>query len=384
VRRTFLQLTFFIFFTIAHNAFPQVEFQRTVQPFTFPSARLDALGGVHAAIADDFYTTLFANPAGLADVEYQFYKAALSFDAIDIDLVVTMLNPDNQQISGLIPLLTKPFSADINIGTPLAIGRVGNNWGLGFFNVSRVNMAWDPAEIFLITPTVTEEVFVKGGYGFRLIDTDSHWLDIGITTHAHFRMGFIGPKLLITEVKYLLEKIGEFPFETQTGIGFDTGIRWTIGESFIIAAAVNDFFSPSHSTLYRDINGFFNLEKQDAKWIPVLPKGTIGFAWKMKSPFWHRYISDLTIAADFQGLLNNLNTPMRDPLLDISACLELRLLEVLTLRGSWSEMMPGGGFGLNFSFMQFDLSYHGKELGVSPGDVQTWALSIDFIFASKL
>ncbi|MDR0388667.1 MAG: hypothetical protein LBH73_01195, partial [Spirochaetaceae bacterium] len=50
---------------------------QNVDPFTMPNARSAALGGDHAALADDFYG-LFTNPASFVGVKEEFSASELS------------------------------------------------------------------------------------------------------------------------------------------------------------------------------------------------------------------------------------------------------------------------------------------------------------------
>jgi hypothetical protein len=373
----FLYILFFI--VAAHNVGAQMTFPSTVRPYTFPSARATGLGGVHAAIADDFYTTLFFNPAGLATVKHEFSAVTSSFETIDIDLVFKVLGTDDS-LSVLIPLMSKPFEADINIGGPLGLGRVGEKWGLGFFNVTRINLYWTPEDIFTITPTITEEMFAKGGYGLRVFESRRYSLDIGLAASVNYRFGFNGPSIYLNEVKYVLEDMIQWPVESQLGVGFDAGLIFTIDGALFLGAAIYDAYSPTLVTVYRSIDQAQELMMIDNKWIPIQPRASAGFAWKVKSPFLHRYISDLIFSFDFQGLLGNMQKEVRDPILDLSACFEIKLHEVLTLRASLSEMLPGAGLSFDWTFMQIDFSFFGKEQGPSIGSNSTYAISLDCLF----
>jgi hypothetical protein len=54
--------------------------------------------------------------------------------------------------------------------------------------------------------------------------------------------------------------------------------------------------------------------------------------------------------------------------------------EVFTIRAGLREMMPSAGLGLDFTFMNIDVSAYGSELGNSPGQFPAWAAAIDLTF----
>ncbi|GMO46114.1 MAG: hypothetical protein Ta2G_01150 [Termitinemataceae bacterium] len=359
----------------------QVNFPPSVLPFSFNSSRMDALGGIHAGVADDFYTTLFSNPAGLADVERQFSASTLAISLNNIDIAFLFIGEGVEGLMNRIyTVIENSFTQFVNIGGPIAIGKVGNHWGIGFFNTSRISLKWSPENVFMAVPAITEEFLLKGGYGFNLVKTPHHRLDVGILGKVFLRGGFDGPDVFLNEIKHVVDNMTEWPVETQIGFGFDAGIRWTIADHLIIAASFNDFFSPVHVTLYRNKDYFLRLEEMDSKWVPVEPVGSVGFTWKIVGPFMHRYFNEINLSGDFQGLLGNMRPVMRKAILDLSVGLEIRMLEVLTLRGSLSEMLPGGGIGLDFHFMKLDLAVFGRQLGLDVGKINTYGTSIQFLF----
>ncbi|GMO46958.1 MAG: hypothetical protein Ta2B_28770 [Termitinemataceae bacterium] len=380
--RSLLHVIFFVIFLFltSYSIFAQqIIFPNTVQPYNFTSARMDALGGVHAGIADDFYTTLFVNPAGLADVEVQKNYASLGINLNNAELIIKLARGDNM-MPELLDIVSNSFTSYLNLCGPFAIGRVGNNWGIGFFTTSRINLIWRPENVFMIEPILTEELLLKGGYGFRILDSSKYKFDAGLLTKVFIRAGYNGPDVFANEVKNILDKIPEWPIETQMGLGFDAGVRLTIYDSLILGAAVYDLFSPVNVTIYRNFDRITTLTQMDNRWIPVQPTATAGLTWKVKSDFLHRFVDDLSFSADFQGVLGNTRIPMRNPLLDLSAGLEVRVLEVLSLRAKWSEMLPGGGIGVHLPLAQFDASFCGNELGTEPWQLPTYAFTIQFLW----
>jgi hypothetical protein len=203
---------------------------------------------------------------------------------------------------------------------------------------------------------------------------------MGLTAKLFVRIGYNSPPLYIQQLRYLIQDMIEGPFETQLGAGADIGLRWSLTDSLSFAAVIYDPFSPVWVTQYSRVEKIADQEMIAQGVVPVTPRASVGISWKMASPFWHRYFSDITFSLDYFGLLDNLSENPRSPLLNFSAGLEVRMLEVFTLRAGFRDMQPSVGAGLNYSFMNVDVAFYGKELDLEPYRNVTWALTLDFSF----
>ncbi|GHV84196.1 hypothetical protein AGMMS50212_15360 [Spirochaetia bacterium] len=376
IKKQYLAALVFLFLSsLALNA---QNLPTRIRPFTFPCARDKGIGGVHVGLTDDF-STLWNNPAGLASVKEQKFIAALSFDVIDVDVAYNVLVNENRAAE-LLKLIQNNFEANIDMGGPIAFGRVGNNWGISFYNVSRVNFAWDPQDAFAIQTTVSEEFVLTTGFGINVLDAGIHKIEIGTSGKLFFRGGYNGPPLYINQVKHFLEMVADWPFEAQLGFGLDTGIRWNIADCVSFALVGYDVFTPVFVTEYSTIKQFWIGEKTTDGWVPVIPRLSGGITWTWNYEPIHRYFSDIILSVDYKGFLTTLTTPIRSPLLDISAGLEIRFHEVFSLRAGFADMLPGGGVGFDWTFMQLDFAIFGKEMGSQPGDNVTWCIALDFTF----
>jgi hypothetical protein len=138
-------------------------FGEKLEPFVMPSARASAMGGRHAALADDFYT-LFSNPAGFVGVEEQFSAAELTLSTYGpvfeiLDLVQENLgSSDNLDISGIVG--RGGFAAGFDMGGPIALGWVGRGLGLGVFSRFSTNAVVSGATI---RPVTSSDIVWVGG-----------------------------------------------------------------------------------------------------------------------------------------------------------------------------------------------------------------------------
>ncbi|MDR1363398.1 MAG: hypothetical protein LBJ35_05055 [Spirochaetaceae bacterium] len=344
----------------------------------FPFARNSALGGAHTGLDGDF-SSIFTNPAALAGAKPQKNYVELAFDVIDVDLIYRLMTTDNP-LPEFSALLVDRFEASLDVGGPFALGEVKNGLGFGVFNVSKLKVVWDRDQIYMVSPTLTEEFTLAGAYGLRLYEGEDFNFDAGITAKVFLRAGYRSPPIYLQQVKYILQDLMDMPFETQLGAGVDIGFRWTLYESVSFAAVVYDPFSPVWVIQYSTMEKIAEQEMIVNGTIPVSTRASAGVSWKMKSPFWHRYFSDITLSFDYLGLLENMSENPRDPLLNISAGCEIRILEALSLRAGFKDMLPSGGIGLNFTFMNIDLSFYGTELGVHPNQYVTWAAAANISF----
>ena len=145
--------------------FPGVEFS---------SARLDAMGGVHVALADDI-STLFSNPAGfrqagpqLAVSELTLHLSGPVFSIADLMLrVANGESPTTLLSDPKVSSLLTSLHASAGLNGPLSFGYVGNGLGFGFFNSSDVTFETE-GTLPTVTTTVNENLMFVGGYAFGI------------------------------------------------------------------------------------------------------------------------------------------------------------------------------------------------------------------------
>jgi hypothetical protein len=354
------------------------ELPSRIRKADFPFARNMSLGGGHVGLDGEF-SSLFTNPAAFVGVEQQKSISEFVIDVIDIDVVSNVLTSDEPLVE-LSSLLAYRIEASLDMAGPMAFGRVGNNHGWGVFNVTRFGMVWDRNDIYNISLTLTEEFIFACAYGFRLYDGPKSRFDMGLTAKLFVRMGYNSPPIYVQQLRYILQDLVESPFETQLGAGADIGFRWMLSDSLSFAAVLYDPFSPTWVTQYSRLEKIATQEMTVQGSVPVTPRASVGISWKMTSPFWHRYFSGITFSLDYFGLLDNLSERPRDPLLNFNAGLEVRMLEVFTIRGGLRDLLPSVGVGINYTFMNVDIAFYGKELGIEPYQYETWAITLDFSF----
>jgi hypothetical protein len=355
-------------------------FGEKLDPFVMPSARASAMGGRHAALADDLYS-IFSNPAGFVGVEEEFSAAELTLSSYGpifeiLDLVQENLDSlDNLDISGIVG--RGGFAAGFDMGGPVAIGWVGRGLGLGVFSRFSTNAVVSGATI---RPVTSSDILMAGGYSFRVLNRGNNVLDLGFLGKGFFRVTTESEAPII-DVGDLFDDPLDVPLKTALGMGVDLGVKYTYAETFSAALVCFDPYSPAMVTSYHSAGGFFDGDdSSDTGYAVVKPRLDIGFKYRIRSTFLDRYISDFVILADYHDFLDLTALIPRNPILNIGLGMELKVLDVLSFRAGIYDALPSAGFGLDLRFMQLDCSIYGKELGLDPGIHPTYGLDIGLLF----
>jgi hypothetical protein len=357
-------------------------FGESPAPFMMPSARFSGLGGNHTALGDDFYA-LFTNPAAFLDVDEQFNLAEFTistygpvFELIDL-FRENSGSADNLDISGIVG--PGGFAAGFEIGGPLSMGWVGEGLGLGFFNRLKSTTTLSGTKI---RPLVVGEFFLVGGYSFRIIDNNGHRLDAGFLGKGFFR-GALSLEASIFDVTDVFDDPTDKPFKTYLGVGADIGVRYTLRENFTAALVCYDAYSPVLVTPYDSLSAFRHKSPPSAEgssYTTVNRQLNLGFQYRIRSIAMERYISAFTIMADYRDFLDLFALIPRNPVLNVSFGLEIKVLHALSFRFGLADALPAFGMGLDLSFVILDFAIRGKELGLDPGVQSTYALDMGLLF----
>jgi hypothetical protein len=353
----------------------------SIEPFVMPSARFGALGGNHAALADDYYT-IFTNPAGLVGIEEVWNLAEITVDVYGP--VFELLNLISQPMDSLESLdvtgILGPggFAMGMDIGGPIAWGWAGRGLGIGIFNRTKADATLAGTHL---RPKVSEDILLLGGYSFRLLDRIGHTLDTGFLGKGFFRGSLNLDTSIFTAMDMFKDPLKQ-PLTTYLGLGFDLGFRYTFAESLSAALVCYDLYSPALVTVYNSFDDFTNRVKPDkaGSYTEVTRRLALGLAYKIRNPFLDRYISNWMVMADYRDFLNLFAPIPRNPILNIGIGMEVLLLNILTLRIGIADALPCAGFGLDLTYFKLDCSIHGKELGLDPGLQSTYALDLALLF----
>ena len=370
---------FFIwaFIFLIYSVFPVSGETPAIEPFVMPSARFAALGGNHAAMADDFYA-IFLNPAAFVDVDEKFSVGEISFSTYGPFLeIIDLLRNENSDISGIVG--PGGLAVGFDLGGPLSVGWVGRGLGLGLFNRVRTAAAVSGT---MLRPLVSGELLFVGGYAFRIIKRDSHLLDAGFLGKGFYR-GALNLEAPIFDATSLLDDPTAQPFGAYLGLGLDLGLRYSFRENLSVALVCYDVYSPVLATPYDSLSDYVDKSGPSSggsSYATVKRRLDLGVKYRIRSNFIDRYISRLSVMADYHNFLDLFSLIPRNPILNIGLGVELTLLNALTFRVGIADALPAFGLGLDLTFMTLDFAIHGRELGLDPGIQSVYAMDIGLLF----
>jgi hypothetical protein len=315
-------------------------------PFT---AREAALGGNHAAQADDV-STLVSNVAG--------------FRSAGPDLLIGGVNvsyygqPSNPGIT----------NSTFDLFGPLSMAYVGNGLGFGVFsdiNVTASTTAYYPS-------VVTQNLVIITGYAFRIPLADPQsTLDVGFS----FPIFLAARSFSSQDIRSLLSSsvtpfqfVVNEQFALAAGISAEFGVLYSLNNTFSVGLAARNLAITSAS-YYAKLSSY-----QDGaspyKTVPTpIPMDvSLGIRWnppvKMSIPS----IDGFSIMADYNDIFDFLIYPpgARNPLLHIGLGTEITLLKIVKLRAGFYQLLPSGGLSLDLSVVALDIAVFGREKSPQP------------------
>lgn len=347
---------------------------QTVAPFVLPSARMAALGGAHAASYSGV-DAIFENPAGFVSERSELGVSALVFDlAGPIFDIAGMVAGGADPLAGLSGLFDSSGRLYVSLDAlgPLAFSYVGKGLGYGLFNRSVATI--NAASLLSVTYAVSEEFLLAGGYAYRFDLGARQVLDIGIMPKGFVRAS-VGETVSLDGVMALVSDPASLTtgseFTMVSGVGFDVGVRWSYDDTVSVGFVARDAYSPAMVTTYTSFDGFVSDPQAamvgESAYAVVDPNLAFGVEYVFPFEFLDRIGAEVSVLADYVDILDLLSTLPRNPILNVSLGVELRLLDILFLRGGISEALPAAGFGIDLSAFSFSLAMFGTELGIEPG-----------------
>ena len=361
-----------------------------VEPFDIPIARFAAMGGPHAALGDD-WSLLFANPAGLADAKPQLLASQLSARMTGplFDIALATLGNSSFASNALINSFVKVLANNgyqlytaADVAGPLSFGYVGDGIGFGLFN--RTHVVVDAASITNIGILAQEDILLVGGYAYGINLGKSHRIEAGLLAKG-FARGGISTTTDALSLADIVTNYMNQPFELETGIGIDLGLRWVWLPTGLSAAVVcRDVYSPVLVNSYTSVQGFISNPQTSALGSVAgeIPRNLdVGLAWSMPPGGLWGLVDSLTVAVDYGHILDLWTPFSRNPILDLGLGVETRFLDIVSLRAGISEGYPNAGASLDLSVMKLNLAVWGSELGLEPGSRPAFNLMTGFEFS---
>jgi hypothetical protein len=359
----------------------------------FSSARAVAIGGLHAALADDV-DTLFANPAGFRSAGPEMMVAELTvglsgpiFDIASVFVEAAGSDPATLLASSEVQALLTNLYAAAHLLGPLSFAYVGNGLGFGFFGRTILDFTTE-GTVPTIYANLHEAFDFSGGYALR-IPLPERWnssLDLGLLIRATLEATSSSSQDTLTFFNNLSDPATLLlggPFRIAVGMGADVGIRYAYKDVFAVGIVTRDLYAPRLYYDYSSIDGFFGSEVGTPSTGLEPIDLSAGLMWKPSLGRLSRYVSDLKLMVDYSDILDFLTHPesAANPILHVGLGAELVLLDVLSLRGGFSQGLLSAGLGLDLTVFTLNLSMFGAELSPEPGlrPVFNFLLGIQFV-----
>jgi len=360
----------------------------------FPSARIDSLGGLHAALADDI-SVLMANPAGFRSAGPQFSVAELTtnlsgpiFSIADVIFRIVggtsptslLLEPDVQK------LLTSLY-AGATINGPLALGYIGEGLGFGFFNSTGFNFATQ-GTVPTVTTQMREDLLFVAGYGFRipLPDKLQSTLDLGFSVKAFTRAGIQWSESILSFFSLItspsLSNFLDQPFTLDVGFGVDAGALYAWNKLISVGLVARNLYSPVARNSYASVNAFSSGAAASMSYGIAPLDLALGLLFTPRIGFLDAYMSSPKIMLDYSDIVDFWTHPdtASNPLLHLGLGAEVTLLDVIAVRAGFGDGYFSAGLGMNLTVFRLDLTMFGRELSTEPGLRPSYNLIVSTLF----
>jgi hypothetical protein len=313
------------------------------------SAREAALGGNHAAQADDV-STLISNVAGLrsAGPDLQIGAVNLSYYG----------KPSNPAIT----------DSTFDLFGPLSIAYVGNGLGFGFF--SDMNLTTSTSGPY--PSIVTENLVFIAGYAFRIPLADPQsTLDLGFSVPVFLAARSYSSKSIgsllsssITPVDFIINE----PFTLAAGISAELGILYSWNNTFSVGIAGRNYAITSGLS-YSKLSAYqAGSPPNKSSATPIPMDISFGVRWNPPIKMLVRSIDGFCIMADYNDIFDFVIYPpaARNPLLHFGLGTEITLLKIVKLRAGIYQLLPSTGLSLDLSFFALDIAVFGRERSTQP------------------
>jgi hypothetical protein len=359
-----------------------------------PAPRTAAMGGLHAAQADDT-TSLFSNPAAFRSVEPEFKAAELAFGVSGPVFTVSSIVLEGMS-SDIDDVLTSPevnnllqsLYAGFSLVGPLSFAYVGE--GLGFGVTASNGVVAEGTGASVLDFNIYQRLLISGGYAAR-IPTPGNMpgeLDAGFLFKG-FVTGRSGFSTGILDLPDTLGSIGpgtvlDEPFDLITGVGIDVGTRYAPNQIWAFGLTVQNLLAPAVINQYSSLRAFLENEQPVARPAGRIPQNVsfgVEYAPPLSSGF-GRHVSDWRIYFDYRDIIDFWAAPetSENILLKFSLGSEFTMLQVLSIRLGFARGLPAAGFGLDLTRFTFSAAMFGTELTTEPGFKSVYNLLIGVTF----
>jgi len=344
-------------------------------PLSMPTAASDGFGGPHIGYTDNVFS-LLVNPAAMIRVQQRsFFTLAPTVynPQSTVDLANSLgglAQGDTSALGNAASTLSKQ-KGKIVLGAelrefPLSFAWVANGFGFGLWNRSYTNLNIVGTNV---EANVYEDVMLPIGFAFKILNTDRHSIDAGITLKPFARV-------MATDQEEIINLISDSTDFTDTinapiiaGGSFDVGFLYRWAGGFSAGFTFNDIYS--RGVVVGNLNDKYT--DNNSYYFPFTMNLGVSYEFKLFN------FMGFALAADWRDIRNAFNQDdylRRNYQLDFGVGLQLSLFDVLRLRVGMNEMLPSCGVGLDLGPCKIDLAYYGREFGREPGQLSAAAVDL--------
>ncbi|MBN2739128.1 MAG: hypothetical protein JXR70_19270 [Spirochaetales bacterium] len=376
-----------VFIFLAGFAFPVDMIEEP--SLNFVSPRSSALGGFHAGDSTGI-ERIFNNPAGIASPDETFlvFETTLGLQGPVFSIATMVISgmsggvnlEGNQEFADLLLRI----NAGARVFGPLALAYAGKGISFGLFHWADLDFK---SQNTSLNSTIVDNIMMTAGLGGRIILAPNHLLDIGGNVKAYVRGSFSFTRSIL-DIKSaiggdLMGLLYGSEFAISVGAGLDLGVMYSLGDLLSVGLVARDI-SASYRSEYESFNTFLGVEPgtatHPAGYAPIDLSGGV----RVSPPLGvlSRYIGGLDIYLDYNDILGFLTHSATNKywLLHLNFGLEMKFLDVLSVRGGISEGLIAAGVGLDLTVFQIDVAAYGSEESTMPGFSPVYNLALGLRF----
>ena len=357
----------------------------------FPSARLDAMGGMHAALADDI-STLFSNPAGFRQAGPQLSVSELTLNLSGpvfsiADLMLRVSNgesPTTLLSDPKVSSLLTSLHASAGLNGPISFGYVGNGLGFGFFDSTNVTFETE-GTLPTITTTVNQNLIFIGGYAFAIPLPPSllSSLDLGVSLKVSAQGSVVANEGISTLLSSPnISFLSNQPFNLFVGLGVDVGVLYTWNNTLSVGIVGRNLYAPVMENSYTGGLTSFGASAPTVSYGYTPLDLSAGILFSPRLGLLEQYVTNLKLMLDYSDILDVVTHPATatNPVLHVGIGAEVVVLQILALRAGFNEGYFSAGLGLNLTYFSLNLTMFGSELSTEPGLHPVYNLLVGFEF----
>lgn len=330
-----------------------------------PSVRQQGFGGFYTTDVDNFYG-IYANPATLGTNREHGLFPSIDVNVMgplsDIGNIISSVSKGDT--NGLSEVIRKNngLNAGLNVLPLISFGKI-SPMGLGWAFNTQVFMNASIPNVSLSDINLGVESVFRMGFGFKLLNTDHHFLSVGATGKIFAQIACSYTGNVLDFIDSITNNPTSVPAHFSLGYGVDIGAYYSLCNRLDLGFTWHDVFTVAHVSSSTIENIKFKFGKGQI----LDSKMSTGLAYRFPMEWTNGLVTSFKVMADYNDIMNLFGNQIRNPILDFSCGAEIVFGNFLSIRAGLNEMYPAAGLGLSISNFKLDFAIYGSELGLEPG-----------------